>query len=198
MEEFAPYSDPKVQAHQRATANASFKAFNAISNVLLKTLSTKYPGDFLITFFQKELDKLTSDKTKLKVPALNFFKEIRSITKFQDEAGNYLQYADLLANKDPRAMEEPIPIPILNATGIAKKFEAMPQADQDMVWDYLQRMVKTAVTGVLASESDIGTSNELGRAVVKAAMTGKKTVAEIASDPAVNKVAQQITTQIAK
>lgn len=194
---FAPFDDPRVKEAQRVESNANFKAFNAITGVLLKNLAMKFPAEPIILFFQKELTELSKSPTKWRIPASSFFTQVHVLTRYKNEqTGKPIPYVDLLIEKDPRAMEEPIPIAILNAIGLSKKFNSLPKKDQDIIWDYLIRMVKTCATAVTSNQRDSEAKNELGAAIMVAVAEGKKSPEEIITDSGVEQTARAVLDRI--
>jgi hypothetical protein len=187
---FSPFDDPFVKKQQRTIANASFKAFNAVANALLVELVKMYPTDSVVRFFSKELAELTSDKTKTRVPALNFFREVRKPAV--NSRGEQVQYVDLLLARDEQAFVEPIPVMVLRSSGIASKFKNMTPEVQASLWSYVERLVTLSLKAVLSSNGSPEELNKLSRAVILSAASGNKDMAEVASDPAVQESASRL------
>lgn len=191
--DFAPFDDPKVKKSQQQAARISFKAFNAVALKLLGNLLIKYPKEQVLRFFKTELEKMAEDPTKYTVPGITFLKEIRVSTKYVDPSGNPIQFADLIVAKDERALQEPIPIAFLNATGLSHKYSAMTEEERAIVWDSLRRLVELAVKGFTASQGSTDEVNDLGRKIVAAAIAGGcKTIEEVAAVPEVIASAQNL------
>jgi hypothetical protein len=167
----APFDDPKVQRKQRVTAKASFMAFNAVAARLLSDMARIYPTDSTIRLFANEIEKITADKSKMKVGALVFFREIRKPATRED--GSACQYIDLLVAHSPRAFAEPIPVAILSGTGMASKWDKMGPELQAAMWEYVDRLVKLSAQAVFSSSTATEEMNSLSRAVVTAAMAGR-------------------------
>ncbi len=186
---YSPFNDPEIRKQQRVTANASYKAFNAVAGRLLGELRKLYPEDVVIRFLTKELDTIVAQKDKIRVPAINFFKEIRKDAV--DSTGQKCNYIDLLMSHDDSAFRDPVPIAMLQSIGIAEKAKNMGEDTKNVLWEYMDRLVRLSAQAVFSSAEPTDEMNELGRAVISAAMSGKKGVEDIASDPAVGQAAER-------
>ena len=185
--QFSPFDDPNVKRQQKAIANASFKAFNAVANRLLVELARVYPGDSIVRFFSKELAELTADKSKTRVPALNFFREVRKPAV--NSKGEQVQYVDLLMARDEQAFVEPIPVMVLRSAGIASKYKEMNEEVREILWSYIERLVGLSLKAVISSSENSEDMNRISRAVRNSMASGKKELSEIVADPTVQKTA---------
>lgn len=170
LDHFAPFDNPEVKRKQKITATASFKAFNAVARRLLEDLKRIYPTDATIRLLSTEMDKITNDKSKMKIGALNFFKEIRKPATRSD--GTDCQYVDLLAEHSDDAYREPIPVLILQGIGLATKWKAMEPAMRNALWEYVDRLIRLSAQAVFSGSHAVSEMNKLSRAVVTAAMSG--------------------------
>jgi hypothetical protein len=190
LSKLSPFDDPKVQRKQKVTARASFLAFNAVATRLLSDMARIYPTDATIRLLSKEMEKIAADKSKLKMGALVFFREIRKPAARED--GSACQYIDLLAAHSPNAFNEPIPVSVLQGAGLASKWKDMEPELRDAMWTYVDRLVHLSAQAVFSSSNATEEMNTLSRAVVTAAMVGHgNTPQELMSNPGVQSAASK-------
>ena len=192
--QMSPFDDPNVKRHQRTVANAAFKAFNAVANRLLVELGRIYPNDAIIRFFSKELAEMTADKTKTKIPALNFFREVRKPAV--NTKGENVQYVDLLVTRDEMAFQEPIPVTVLRSAGLAAKYRDMNPEVREILWSYVERLVGLSLKAVINGSENTEEMNRLTRAVKDSIVSGKKDLSDIVADPAVQQTAIKLVDSI--
>lgn len=185
---FSPFDDPMVQRKQRVVAKASFMAFNSLAIRLLNELARIYPTDTVVRLLSKEMEKIVADKSKYKVGALVFFRDIRAEVVKED--GTRCQFADLLAAHSADAFKDPIPVKILQEAGISAKWAKMEPELQAAMWEYIDRLVNLSAQAVFSSSKAKEEMNALSRAVMTAAMVGKgNSPQELLSNPNVQAAA---------
>lgn len=167
----SPFDDPKVQRKQKITARASFAAFNAVASRLLSDLARIYPTDATVRLLSKEMEKIAADKTKTKIGALAFFREIRKPAVKAD--GSACQYIDLLVAHQESAFDDPIPVMVLQGAGLADKWKDMEPEFKEAMWAYVDRLVHLGAQAVFSSSHATNEMNQLSRAVVSAACAGQ-------------------------
>jgi hypothetical protein len=195
MDAFSPFCDPNVKRQQRVTANASFKAFNAVANRLLEDLMRMFPKDVTLNFLVKECRLYAEDKQKFRVPASGFFREVRKPATGSD--GEACQYVDLLVNHDVKAFDDPIPVMVLQGAGLAAKWQRMDEGARAALWAYIDRLVRLSAQAIFSSSTSVSEMNELSRAVVSAAVDAKSGDPKaIAADPKVQQAAEKFVESI--
>ena len=182
---FSPFDDPSVRSKQRITARASYKAFNCVANRLVSDLLRLFPTDATLRFIVSEFSKLAEDKTKFQIPARTFFREIRKDKELGE--GKTRQFVDLLVEHDESAFDEPVPVMIISGIGLGKKWKTMDDETKQGVWQYVDRLVHLSAQAVFSGSSNFMEKNELSRAIVNAAISGKTAPEQIATDPLVVK-----------
>lgn len=166
----SPFNDPRVQRRQKVTARASFSAFNAVATRLLGDMARIYPTDATVRFLASEMAKISADKSKVRLGALLFFREIRKPVTRDD--GSECQYIDLLVSHSPKAFDSPIPVAILQAAGFSSKWKDMDAEFKEAIWEYVDRLVHLSAQAVFSSSQATEEMNALSRAVVSAAIAG--------------------------
>jgi hypothetical protein len=188
LSKLSPFDDPKVQRKQKVTARASFLAFNAVAARLLSDLARIYPMDATVRLLSKEVEKIATDKSKMKMGALVFFREIRKPAARED--GSACQYIDLLAAHSPGAFVDPIPVTVLQGAGLAAKWKEMEPEFREAMWAYVDRLVHLSAQAVFSSSKATDEMNSLSRAVITAAMAGHgNTPQDLMSNPGVHNAA---------
>lgn len=132
---------------------AQFRAFNAVAAKLLVELTRMYPSDAVLRFLHTQLGEVTADRAKIHVPALNFFKEIRTPAWRSPGSpkgpATQCEYADLLLERDPAAFVDPIPVRMLSTCNVSAKYAAMTPEQRDAFWAYIGRLTQLASLAVL-------------------------------------------------
>lgn len=127
---------------------AQFRAFNAVALKLLVELTRMYPGDSVLRFLHGQLAELSADRARIHLPALNFFKEIRT-PAWRADGRTQCEYADLLVDRDPAAFVDPIPVRMLSTCNVSAKYAAMTQDQREAFWAYIGRLTQLASMAVL-------------------------------------------------
>lgn len=191
----SPFDDPQVQRRQKVTASASFKAFNSVAHRLLADLARIYPQDATVRLLSGELVKVAADKSKTKIGALAFFREVRKPAKRED--GSECQYVDLLVSHSEQAFVDPIPVQVLSATGIAEKWKTMSPELRAALWEYVDRLVRLSAQAVFSSSTSVDEMNKLARSVIGATTSGRaKSAADLAKDEKVVAAANEFVDSI--
>lgn len=187
---FSPFNDPQVKKHQKITARASFKAFNSVAKIFLEQMTKLYPTDKILRTIKNKFDEMTADTSKLKVPSLAFFREIRN--KTVNKKGEACEYVDLLVAHDEKAFEDPIPVSVLNGAGLSSKWKDMSEELRGGIWEYMDRLVRLSTQAVFSNSNSVGEMNELSRAVILAAASGKaQSPKDLVEDPRVHQAADK-------
>jgi hypothetical protein len=196
IDDFKPFNDSRVLDRKRMMSRASYKAFNAVAKKFLEHLLRLFPDDPTLRFILQEYTKVSSDRAAYKQPAAAFFREIRKKVPLSNYgppkpgAPAYggraeVEYADMLMEKDERALEEPVPVAVLRGIRLPAKWKTMDAEMRSDVWKYVERLVRLASQAVFSGSSALDEMNDLSRAALKAVIAGKTEPADMVADPAV-------------
>lgn len=190
MINISPFNNPGVIRKQKVMASASFKSFNAVASRLMAELSRIYPNDAFVKIISNELSRIEKDKRSVRTGATLFFQEIRKQARRRD--GSVCQYVDLLSEHSDDAFAKPIPVDILDKTGLSEKWAKMDVELKNAFWEYVDRLVHLSAQAVFSNSSAKDEMNELSRAVVGAAISGQcPTPQDLVSDPKVREAADK-------
>lgn len=188
MATVAPFDNPVVKRKQALQAKLHFGRFNIVAMRLLEEMQRIYPTDIAIGAIATEMSKIIKDKSKYKIGALVFFREIRKQVKRED--GSDCQYIDLLAEHSDYAFNDPIPVTTLNGLGLASKWKTMSAELKEGIWVYVDELIGESAEALFCSSKATHEMNQLSQAVMEAGMSGHGgSPRELVSDPRVRETA---------
>jgi len=114
------------------------KCFNRVATSFFRELAKIFPTDAKLQFLSSELLRMSSDKTKDRIPGIKFFHNMNSV------ALDNITVGEMIMTKDDRLFSEDskVTIPQLEILNFKQKWKVLCDENKCVVWGYLERMAK--------------------------------------------------------